>query len=154
MNLPLIDVSVAADSVAMDADWHTIAQGAVHQAIAITGLKMPAEAELSVLLCDDKMIAELNAKWRNKNKPTNVLSFPAGHDNPLLGDIVISLETVQREAVLENKSFRDHFTHLLVHGFLHLFGYDHENESDAAAMEQLETKILAALDIADPYNSE
>ncbi len=117
--------------------------------------KMPIE--LSLVFTDDEQIREINAEWRDKDKATNVLSFPAfplepgGMPGPMLGDIVIARETVEREALELEKSFEDHLTHLLVHGFLHLFGYDHMDEEEAEEMESLETRILAVLGLSDPY---
>ncbi|CDZ65462.1 Probable rRNA maturation factor [Neorhizobium galegae bv. orientalis] len=113
--------------------------------------------ELSLVFTDDAAIKEINAEWRGKDKPTNVLSFPAfplepgKMPGPMLGDIVIARETVEREAVDLDKSFEDHLTHLLVHGFLHLFGYDHLQTDEAERMEALETRILATLGLSDPY---
>ena len=125
-----------------------------------------AKAELSVLLTGDAEIRALNAQWRGKDEPTNVLSFPAvtperrrgarpGVAQPriptMLGDIVIAYETTAREAAVQGKPLRNHLTHLAVHGFLHLLGYDHESEAEAEAMESRERYILAALGIPDPY---
>ena len=113
--------------------------------------------ELSLVFTDDAAIREINAEWREQDKATNVLSFPAfplvpgGKPGPMLGDIIIARETVEREAVELEKSFDDHLTHLMVHGFLHLFGYDHMNNSEAERMEGLETRILAGLGLSDPY---
>ena len=113
--------------------------------------------ELSLVFTDDASIQEINAEWRGKDKPTNVLSFPAfplepgKMPGPMLGDIVVARETVEREAVELEKSFEDHLTHLLVHGFLHLFGYDHMETDEAERMEALETRILAVLGLSDPY---
>ncbi|WFU09332.1 rRNA maturation RNase YbeY [Rhizobium sp. CB3090] len=113
--------------------------------------------ELSLVFTDDASIREINAEWREQDKATNVLSFPAfplvpgGKPGPMLGDIIIAKETVEREAVELEKSFNDHLTHLMVHGFLHLFGYDHMNNSEAERMEGLETRILAGLGLSDPY---
>ena len=113
--------------------------------------------ELSLVFTDDASIREINAEWRSQDKATNVLSFPAfplepgGKPGPMLGDIIIARETVEREAVELEKSFDDHLTHLMVHGFLHLFGYDHMNNSEAERMEGLETRILAGLGLSDPY---
>ncbi|WP_117195368.1 rRNA maturation RNase YbeY [Rhizobium terrae] len=113
--------------------------------------------ELSLVFTNDAAIQEINAEWRGKDKPTNVLSFPAfplqpgGRPGPMLGDIVIARETVEREAVELDKTFSDHLTHLLVHGFLHLFGYDHMDTDEAEEMEGLETRILAGLGLSDPY---
>lgn len=113
--------------------------------------------EVSLVFADDEMIREINAEWRDKDKPTNVLSFPAfpltpgKMPGPMLGDIIIARETVEREAVELDKTFEDHLTHLMVHGFLHLFGYDHMEVNDAEKMEELETRILAELGLSDPY---
>ncbi|MEM0899884.1 MAG: rRNA maturation RNase YbeY [Pseudomonadota bacterium] len=113
--------------------------------------------ELSVLLTNDAEVQTLNASWRDKEKPTNVLSFPpvqlsvGDTPGPLLGDIALSYETVAREAEEAAKSMRDHTFHLIVHGVLHLLGYDHEEDTAAEQMERLETKILAANGIANPY---
>lgn len=117
----------------------------------------PDTTELSLVFTDDASIREINAEWRDMDKPTNVLSFPAyplepgGMPGPMLGDIIIAFETVEREARDLEKSFDDHLTHLLVHGFLHLFGYDHIETEDAEEMEELETRILAKLGLSDPY---
>jgi len=135
---------------------------ALRQAVVTTGVRLRSGAEVSVLLCDDDFIAGLNKQWRDRDAPTNVLSFPASGDvtgdlvgqlaaAPLLGDIIIAYETTAREAVEENKNFQDHFTHLAVHGFLHLLGYDHIVDAEAEEMEGLERDILAALGIDDPY---
>lgn len=113
--------------------------------------------ELSLVFTNDEAIREINAEWRDKDKPTNVLSFPAypiepgDMPGPMLGDIVIARETVEREALDLEKSFEDHLTHLLVHGFLHLIGYDHIETDEAEEMEGLETRILAKLGLSDPY---
>ena len=111
---------------------------------------------LAVLLTDDAAIRRLNAQWRGIDKPTNVLSFPpaasaAPSGAKSLGDIAIAYETTAREAEDEDKPFADHLSHLCVHGFLHLMGYDHESEAQAETMEQLEREILARLGVPDPY---
>ncbi len=113
-------------------------------------------AELSILLSDDVEIQALNRNYRGKNKPTNVLSFPAGDVGAagrprLLGDVVLALETVKREAAAQSKPLVNHLSHMTVHGVLHLLGHDHETETQATAMEALETEILRGLGIADPY---
>lgn len=113
--------------------------------------------EVSLLFTGDEDIREINAEWRSQDKPTNVLSFPAAPitpgdmPGPMLGDIVIARETVEREAAELEKTFDEHLTHLLVHGFLHLFGYDHMTTEEAEEMEGLETRILASLGLSDPY---
>jgi probable rRNA maturation factor len=97
---------------------------------------------------------ELNGRWRGQDKPTNVLSFPSGAalpDATTLGDIAIAFETMAREAQEEGKPVAAHFTHLTVHGLLHLLGYDHETENEAEEMEEIERLILADLGVADPY---
>jgi probable rRNA maturation factor len=113
--------------------------------------------EVSVLLADDAAVRRLNRSWRNQDRPTNVLSFPAhrgradGAGPRFVGDIVIAYQTVEREASVEHKTFAQHLSHLAVHGFLHLLGYDHKTDSEATAMERLETMILARLNVPDPY---
>ena len=107
--------------------------------------------ELAVMLCDDAAMRELNGRWRARPEPTNVLSFPAAARSQTLGDIAIAYETTAREAQTEGKPFADHLAHLAVHGFLHLLGYDHRSDAEAAAMEGLEIAILARLGVADPY---
>ena len=113
--------------------------------------------ELSLVFTSDEEIRAINAEWRGKDKPTNVLSFPAfpltpgKMPGPMLGDIVIARETVEREAAELDKTFEEHLTHLLVHGFLHLFGYDHMETDEAEKMEGLETRILGVLGLSDPY---
>ena len=118
------------------------------------------DAELAVMLTDDAGIRTLNANWRGIDKPTNVLSFPAlqptgpggPNDAPrMLGDIAIAYQTTRKEADEEHKPFDHHLSHLAVHGFLHLIGYDHEKDDEAEAMETLERQILAQLGIPDPY---
>lgn len=117
---------------------------------------MAGIAELSIVLLDDAEQQVLNRQWRQIDKPTNVLSFPQIEPFApvlgILGDITLARETLDREAAEQGVSFVDHFTHLVVHGFLHILGYDHIDEQDALVMEGLETQILATLGIADPYN--
>jgi probable rRNA maturation factor len=117
--------------------------------------KMPPE--VSLVFTSDASIRAINAEWRGQDKPTNVLSFPAfplapgKMPGPMLGDIILAQETLVREAQALGKPFDEHLSHLLVHGFLHLFGYDHMEENDAERMESLETRILAGLGLSDPY---
>ncbi len=114
-------------------------------------LDAPKAGELSLALMDDARIQQLNKDFRGKDKPTNVLSFPSGGPAPMLGDIVLALETVRREAQAKNISVEDHTTHLIIHGFLHLQGYDHVAEAEAGVMEALEIAALADLNIDNPY---
>jgi len=139
------------------------AEAVIHRAIEAAAEVADAEAgeaELAVMLTDDRGIRTLNQNWRGIDKATNVLSFPAlqptgpaGPDDApcMLGDIAIAYETTRQEADEEAKPFDHHLSHLAVHGFLHLIGYDHENDADAEAMESLEREILAQLGIPDPY---
>lgn len=121
--------------------------------------------EISLMGCDDVRIAGLNAQFRGKDAPTNVLSWPAREDiSPAdwdpkgmpgeLGDIAIAFDTCEREAVEQGKAFDDHVAHLLVHGVLHLLGFDHIDDAEAAEMEGLEVEILGKLGISDPYGAE
>jgi len=106
---------------------------------------------LTVALADDRRVRVLNSRDRKKDKPTNVLSYPSG-ERGHLGDVVLARQTVWREAKSQGKTPADHVTHLVVHGTLHLLGYDHETgDADAERMEALERRILAKLGIADPY---
>ncbi len=150
---PLLDIAVESDEWRDFEDVERLAEVAIDAAIAQSGAKIPAGAELSILLCDDAFIQDLNRKWRGIDKPTNVLSFPAGGapSAPMLGDIVIAYGTAAGEAREEEKPLRDHVVHLLVHGFLHLIGYDHLVAAEAEDMEALERAILADLGIDDPY---
>jgi probable rRNA maturation factor len=157
--LPMTEVLVVAECWQNEAD----AEAVIHRAIATAAEIADAdvgETELAVMLTDDAGIRTLNNNWRGIDKPTNVLSFPAlqptGPSGPddaprMLGDIAIAYETMHREARDEQKPFDHHLSHLAVHGFLHLVGYDHENDADAEIMETLESKILAQLGIPDPY---
>lgn len=123
---------------------------------AADAMAEPPGGEVGVVFTDDAHIRKLNARWRGKDSATNVLSFPAGAqpeaEGPVpLGDIVLAFETVAREAAAEDKKPEHHVAHLLVHGFLHLLGYDHETDEQAETMEALERRILHALAIGDPY---
>ncbi|BBM02210.1 rRNA maturation RNase YbeY [Microbulbifer sp. GL-2] len=113
------------------------------------------EVELAVRIVDEDESQQLNHQYRGKDKPTNVLSFhtdfPAELNLPLLGDLVICAPIVQMEADQQGKSLPAHWAHMLVHGTLHLLGYDHIDDAEAEVMEQLETKLLAQLGFADPY---
>jgi probable rRNA maturation factor len=105
---------------------------------------------LAIALADDRRVRVLNARDRRKDKPTNVLSYPSG-ERDFLGDVVLARQTVWREAKAQGKRPADHVAHLVVHGVLHLMGYDHESNADAERMEALERRILKRLAIADPY---
>ena len=119
------------------------------------------EIEISVVLGNDLEIKKLNKNYRQKNKPTNVLSFPAvdfknmnkaeAEEFIMLGDIILAFETIKNEAAEQNKTFANHLYHLLIHSLLHLLGHDHEKEKEAKIMENLEIKLLKDLDIANPY---
>jgi probable rRNA maturation factor len=157
--VPISEVLVVADCWQAEPD----AEAVIHRAIATAAETVDTgvgEAELAVMLTDDAGIRTLNSNWRGIDKPTNVLSFPAlqptGRGGPddaprMLGDIAIAYETTRREADDEQKPFDHHLSHLAVHGFLHLIGYDHEKDADAEAMEAIEQEILAQLGIPDPY---
>lgn len=110
--------------------------------------------ELSVALSDDAQVQVLNRDFRGKDKPTNVLSFPMQEESGLLGDVVLARETLEREALEQGKDFEDHLAHLVVHGVLHLYGFDHQNDADAADMEAREVRALAQLGIDNPYTSD
>jgi probable rRNA maturation factor len=156
---PATEVLVVADCWQAEPDAETIVLRAI-EAAAETVDAETGDAELAVMLTDDSGIRTLNANWRSIDKPTNVLSFPAlqppGGKEPddaprMLGDIAIAYETVRREADDDGKPFDHHLSHLAVHGFLHLVGYDHVQDREAETMENLERQILAGLGIPDPY---
>lgn len=162
------------DTIFEDDRWQNagleiLSETAARAALAHLGLSHE-DYEIAVLGCDDARIAVLNADFRGKPQPTNVLSWPEEDlspdeegDDPLppeegdpddphhLGDIALAFETCQREAVELGISMKDHVTHLVVHGVLHLLGYDHIRDADATLMERLETEILGNLGLADPY---
>ncbi|MBA1139636.1 rRNA maturation RNase YbeY [Mesorhizobium neociceri] len=150
-----IDLSVEAGDWPDKTALTLLVDRAVSAAFAETGVA--GHSELSIVFSDDAHIRTLNAGWRGKDKPTNVLSFPAfpfpkgGKLPPMLGDIVLASETVTREAALEEKPFENHITHLVIHGLLHLLGYDHETDAEAEEMEAIERAALARLAIPDPY---
>ncbi len=147
-----------------DGDWSGFGplQDVVGDVAAALGrdrrLRSAAVGEASVVLASDALVRKLNRAHRGKDAPTNVLSFPfqrppgAGEDaGNYLGDIVLAAETVRREAAERGIEPRHHFQHLVVHGVLHLMGYDHDTDAAAAEMEGLETDVLAAIGVADPY---
>jgi probable rRNA maturation factor len=140
-------------------DGQPLAEKTVRNSIlAAAAVLSTAGGEVSIVLTDDSAIRSLNRNWRGIDKPTNVLSFPAsgpdiGEGTRLLGDIVIAFETLERECADENRDFLHHLAHLTVHGFLHLNGYDHQTDAQAEAMERLERKIMARLNMPDPYRA-
>ncbi len=157
--LPTTEVIVAADCWQEQPEAEAVIQRAIVAAAETVDADV-GEAEIAVMLTDDAGIRTLNSNWRGIDKPTNVLSFPAlqptgprdEDDAPrMLGDIAIAYETMRREADEEQKPFDHHLSHLTVHGFLHLIGYDHETDEEAEEMETLEREILAQLGIPDPY---
>lgn len=146
-----------------DEAWQALAgldqlvQSAVVSALRGAGAD-PGESEIAILFTGDQSIAAINAEWRGMNKPTNVLSFPAAPGLPVpageprpLGDIVLAHGVIVREAAEQGKTLHDHTVHLIVHGVLHLLGYDHEADTEAVEMERLEAGILKGLGISDPY---
>jgi probable rRNA maturation factor len=152
-----IDINVAAEDWDRLEGLEALTHDSVTACLAESGVRLIEGCELSVTFCDDPEIRELNAQWRDKDKATNVLSFPTPgplEARPLLGDIVIAYETVVREAAEQEKTLRDHTAHMIIHGFLHLIGYDHETAAEAEAMEGLERRIASRLGLRDPYAGE
>jgi len=146
------------------ADWltalpeaETLVGQAADGALAVAAPDLRAAAELGVLLTDDAVSRQLNHRYRGRDQATNVLAFATGEDTVpaaqplLLGDVVVALGVVLREAVEQHKRPADHLSHLIVHGILHLLGHDHQDDASAAVMEALEVEALARLGIADPY---
>lgn len=166
----MLDVATRNEGWDKTMNWQQLAQDAVVNALKLTPYQplteLSADLEVAVRFTSDEEVRKLNAAYRDKDKPTNVLSFPlvprdmlsglANTDDGeiLLGDIILANETCLREAHEKQVSVSDHATHLVVHGTLHLLGYDHQNEADALTMEALETRALESLGIANPYPDE
>ena len=169
MNSLSVDVQVSLE----DARWKKVVEGSIKSflqtyivaALSHTDIvsQIPKNLEVSVVLTNDEDIRELNRDYRGKDKPTNVLSFPQEVDLStmkhldacvLLGDIVLSIDTIQHEIMQQQKLMHHHLAHLIVHSTLHLIGYDHETDSDAELMESLEVDILHQHKIPNPYESD
>ncbi|MFA5957544.1 rRNA maturation RNase YbeY [Hyphomicrobium sp.] len=153
---PIFEVEIVED----DGDWSHVA-GLDHlietaARAAVSAADGPVTGFVSVALSSDATVSDLNGRFRGKPKPTNVLSFPAGDGAPegQIGDIILGLETVQREAVEQSIPVEHHVQHLVVHGVLHLLGYDHDTATDAERMEAIEIEVLSKLGIANPYTGE
>lgn len=158
-------------------DWHEMVQSvlplAFDVAVKARGNASEERGEVCLVFTSDAEVAVLNSQWRGKDGPTNVLSFPAGDDEEfnedceeigdvmdadgdadrVLGDVILAFETIAREAEEQGKAFRNHTAHLLVHGVLHLLGYDHQTDEEAEQMEAIESQVLASAGIADPWHS-
>lgn len=152
-----VAVAVACDGWRAIPDLEARCRAAVAAALAGGGWTAPAE--VSLLLADDSEMRRLNREFRDRDKATNVLAFPAGGSGAggapiLLGDVALGHETVRAEAAAQGKTPADHLAHLIVHGVLHLLGFDHEDDRAASEMEGLERQALAALGVADPYRLE
>lgn len=148
--------------VAEAGDWSAL--GSPEEAVAEAAAALARHSrcghacgcEANVVLADDALLHSLNRQYRGKDAATNVLSFPFQQPHglpasPCLGDVVLAAETIAREAHEQGLPLEHHFQHLVIHGLLHLLGFDHETEPEAATMEQIETEVLASLGIADPY---
>ncbi|MCR8921179.1 rRNA maturation RNase YbeY [Dasania sp. GY-MA-18] len=150
-----LDLQIADNLAPVAASLPSSAQLELWVAAALAGRK--DEAELTIRLVDEQEISQLNATYRHKDKATNVLSFPADlpeHiDIPLLGDIIICPAVVAAEAQQQQKTLTAHWAHMVIHGTLHLLGYDHIEEQQAVAMEAIETQLLADLGYPNPYLS-
>ncbi len=154
VSAPVFEIEIVED----DGDWSRVSnldgviEDAARAAILAAGDGLQTAA-VSIALSSDAIVADLNERFRGKAKPTNVLSFPAGEGSPdgQLGDIIMALETVEREAEEQGVPFEHHVQHLVVHGVLHLLGYDHETTADAERMEAIEIEILSKLGVANPY---
>ena len=150
-----VDILVADERWSRAGDLQALARRSVETAVSVAPNAPVGDIEVGVALTDDAAVHELNRDWRGKDKPTNVLSFPAPPTTSPgprpIGDIALAYETVARESMDEGKSLADHAAHLLVHGTLHLLGYDLESDSEAEIMEALEVEALARMGLRDPY---
>ncbi len=149
-----VDIVVNAPAWEAVPELEALAGRVVAEAKARSRVRLAKDCELCISFCDDAEIRALNAQWRGQDKPTNVLSFPTPGPlakKPLLGDIVIAFETVASEAREQDKSLADHAAHMIIHGFLHLIGYDHETTDEAEIMEALERRVAKALGMNDPF---
>ena len=151
-----VDVQIACNDPGIPSDDEI--RSWVELAVDSAGTELNGEIEVAVRVVDADEIRTLNGQYRQQDNLTNVLSFPAGDshglhggDVLLLGDVVVCAAVVSAEAEAQGKKIADHWAHMLVHGALHLLGYDHEADSEAAAMERLETRILTGRGVADPY---
>jgi probable rRNA maturation factor len=148
---PVAEPSLEVDITASSPLWRGL-EDALARALAAAAAAEGAAGTVSLLLGDDAAIAALNARFRGKEGPSNVLAFPPATPGAgFLGDIALAAETIVAEAEFQGKRFESHAAHLAVHGFLHLLGYDHGDSADAEAMEARERSILASLGIEDPY---
>ncbi len=157
---PEIDIVQQAGNWPIEEAIAALTEKAISVSIDVAKLKLRQNSELSVVLSNDEEVQVLNKNWRKIDSPTNVLSFPVEDisvgemPGMLLGDIVLSFETITREAENQGVSFDNHFLHLVIHGFLHIFGYDHIDDKDAVEMEAVEIACLSRLGIANPYNDD
>lgn len=152
-----IDIQIADKRWGNEETLREMLFNALEAALIAAKPSVLAQSEVSFLFTDDAAIKKLNSEWRGKDKPTNVLSFPGTDTDedffgPLLGDVVLAYDTVAHEAEQIGIDFRDHMSHLTIHGLLHLFGYDHEEDDEANLMESLEIAALASIGVQDPYN--
>ena len=147
-----IDMRIDADAWPAELpDAEALAGGALNAAFGLARV----EGEVALLLTDDAAMHALNRDWRGKDKPTDVLSFPADPvEAPFLGDIAIGFGVASQDAAARGISLADHLSHLIIHGYLHLIGYDHIEDTEAREMEELEVRALATLGIADPYSPQ
>ncbi|MBL0848827.1 MAG: rRNA maturation RNase YbeY [Candidatus Liberibacter ctenarytainae] len=167
MNLPLLDLQISLesgswkDSLGENVDLRVLCTGALSEAVFFLVDQKERyfvdAIEISLVFTDSRRIKTLNSEYRGIDKPTNVLSFPSyftlsnKYLGPMLGDIVLAYEVIEKEANISGKKMADHLVHLIMHGFLHLLGYDHVDDERAYVMESLERSILANLGISDPY---
>lgn len=151
-----MDISISSEDWSAYPDMGSFLTRAACTAVEVASLPAGAGAELSIVLGSDEFVRQLNRTYLGRDSATNVLSFPQeaptdGAQRALIGDIALAFETVAREAAADKKPIEHHAAHLVIHGLLHLFGYDHETDRKATRMEDMERAVLGALGIPDPY---
>jgi probable rRNA maturation factor len=153
-SMPPLEIDIIYEDerwTAQEFDLEAVTQHAIYTAFDYLDDQISAQTAISIVLADNDTVQDLNKNYRQKDKPTNILSFPMDEDD-MLGDLILAYQTVELESQEQKKAFKNHYIHLIIHGVLHLLGYDHIDDTEATIMENKEIEILSRLKIANPYN--